>query len=57
MNNEVNNVTSSLELSKTNCQIIKQSTVFLRHIISLESIKIDPSKTEAIIKMPLPRSV
>ena len=30
--------------------------MFLGHIISSEGIKIDPSKTEAITKIPLPRS-
>ena len=48
---------SSLKLSKTKCQIRKLSIVVLGHIISSEGIKIDPSKTEAITKMPLPRSV
>ena len=48
---------SGLKLNKTKCQIRKQSIVFLGHIISSEGIKIDPSKTEAITKMPLPRSV
>ena len=48
---------SGLKLNKTKCQIRKQSIVFLGHIISPEGIKIDPSKTEAITKMPLPRSV
>ena len=46
---------NGLKLTKTKCQIRKQSIVFLGHIISSESIKIDPSKTEAITKMPLPR--
>ena len=46
-----------MKLNKTKCQIRKQSIVFLGHIISSEGIKIDPSKTEAITKMPLPRSV
>ena len=48
---------SSLKLNKTKCQIRKQSIAFFEHIISSEGIKIDPSKTEAITKMPLPRSV
>ena len=48
---------SGLKLNKTKCQIRKQSIVFLGHIISSEGIKIDPSKTEAITKIPLPRSV
>ena len=30
--------------------------MFLGHIISSEGLKIDPSKTEAITKIPLPRS-
>ena len=46
-----------MKLNKTKCQIRKQSIVFLGHIISSEGIKIDPSKTEAITKMPLSRSV
>ena len=48
---------SGLKLNKTKCQIRKQSIVFLGHIISSADIKIDPSKTEAITKIPLPRSV
>ena len=48
---------SGLKLNKTKCQIRKQSIAFLGHIISSEGIKIGPSKTEAITKMPLPRSV
>ena len=48
---------SGLKLNKTKCQIRKQSIVFLGHIVSSEDIKIDPSKTEAITKMPLPRSI
>ena len=48
---------SDLKLNKTKCRIRKQSIVFLGHIISSEGIKIDPSKTEAITKIPLPRSV
>ena len=48
---------SGLKLNKTKCQIRKQSIVFLGHIISSEGIKTDPSKIEAISKMPLPRSV
>ena len=47
---------SDLKLNKTKCQIRKQSIMFLGHIISSEGIKIDPSKTEAITKIPLPRS-
>ena len=48
---------SGLKLNKTKCQIRKQSIAFLGHIISSEGIKIDPSKTEAITKISLPRSV
>ena len=48
---------SGLKLNKIKCQIRKQSAVFLGHMILSEGIKIGPSKTEAIIKMPLPRSV
>ena len=48
---------SHLKLNKTKCQIRKQSIVFLGHIISSEGIKTDSSKTEAITKMPFPRSV
>ena len=48
---------SGLKLNKIKCQIRKQSVVFLEHIILSEGIKIGLSKTEAIIKMPLPRSV
>ena len=48
---------SGLKLNKTKCQIRKQPIVFLGHIISSEGIKIDPSKTEAITKMPLAISV
>ena len=47
---------SGLKLNKTKCQIRKQLIVFLGHTVS-EGIKIDPSKTEAITKMPLPGSV
>ena len=47
---------SDLKLKKTKCQIRKQSILFLGHILS-EDIKVDPSKTEATTKMPLPRSV
>ena len=50
-------IESGLKLNKTKCQIGKQSIVFFGHIISSEGIKTDPSKTEAIIQMPLPRSV
>ena len=46
-----------MKLSKTKCQIRKKSIVFWGQIISSEVIKIDPSKTEAIAKMSLPRSV
>ena len=45
-----------MKLNKTKCQIRKQSIVFLGHILS-KGIKIDPPKTEAITKMPLPKSV
>ena len=48
---------SGLKLNKINCQIRKQSIAFLGHTISSEGIKIDPSKTEGITIMPLPRSV
>ena len=48
---------SGLKLNKTKCEIRKQSIVFLGHIISSKGIKIDPSKTEAITKMLLSRSV
>ena len=48
---------SDLKLNKTKCQIRRQPVVFFGHIISSEGIKIDPSKTEAITKMPLSRSV
>ena len=50
-------VSNSLKHNKTKCQSRKQSIVFLGHIISSEGIKIHPSKTEAITKIPLPRSV
>ena len=45
-----------LKLNKTRFQIRKQSIVVLGYIYS-EGIKIDPSKTEAITKMPLSISV
>ena len=48
---------SGLKVNKTKCQIRKQSIVFLGHIILSEGIKIDPSKTDAITMMLLPRSV
>ena len=48
---------SGLKLSKTKCQIRKKSIVFWGQIISSEVIKIDPSKTEAIAKVSLPRPV
>ena len=48
---------SGLKLNKMKCQIRKQSIIFLGHIISSEGIKIDTSKTGAIIKMPLSSSV
>ena len=48
---------SGLKLNKLKYQIRKQTIVFLRNIILLEGIKIDPSKTEVITKIPLPRSV
>ena len=48
---------SGLKLNKTNCQIRKQLIVFLGHIFTSEGIKIDPSKTEAVTKILLPRSV
>ena len=48
---------NGLKLNKTKCQIRKQSTVFLWHIVLSEDIKTDPAKTKAITKMPLPRSV
>ena len=43
--------------TKLKCQIRKQLIVFLGCIILSEGITIDPSKTEAITKIPLPRSV
>ena len=48
---------SALKLNKTKCQIREQSIAFVGHIISSEGIKIDPSKTEAVTKMLLPKSV
>ena len=45
------------KVKKAKCQIRKQSIVFLGQIISSEGIKFDPAKTEAITKMPLPRSI
>ena len=33
------------------------SIVFLRHIISSEGIRVDPSKTDAITKMSVPQSL
>ena len=46
-----------MKLNKTKCQIRRQSIVFLGIIISSEGIKIDPSKTGAITKMSLLKSV
>ena len=48
---------SGSKLNKSKCQIRKLSIIFLGRIISSEDIKIDPSKTEAITKLSLPRSV
>ena len=48
---------SGSKLNKSKCQIRKLSIVFLGRIISSEDIKIDPSKTEAITKLSLLRSV
>ena len=48
---------SGLKLNKTKCQIRKQLIEFLRHIILSKGIKIGLSKSEAITKTPLPRSV
>ena len=48
---------NGLKLHKTECQIRKQPVVFLGHIILSEGIKTDPSKNEAITKMPLPRPI
>ena len=54
-----------MKLNKIKYQIRKQLLllyyivviIFLGHIIPSEGIKINPLKTEAIIKMPLPKSV
>ena len=48
---------SGLKLNRKKCQIGVKSIVFLGHIISSEGVKVDPAKTEAITKMPLPNSV
>ena len=48
---------SGLKLIKLKCQIRKQAIVFFGNILLLEGIKIGPSNTEAITKIPLPRSV
>ena len=45
---------SGLKLNKKKCQIGVKSILFLRHIISLEGVKVDPAKTETITKMLLP---
>ena len=48
---------SSLKLNKNKCQCYKNSIVFLGQIISSGGIRVDPSKTDAITKMPVPKSL
>ena len=44
-------------LNKNIFQFCKNSIVFLGYIISSESIRVDPSKADAMIKMSVPQSL
>ena len=48
---------SGLKLNKNKCQFLKESIVYLGHIISSDGIRVDPFKTGAIAKMPIPQSL
>ena len=48
---------SGLKLNKIKCPFREEAIVFLGHIISSESIRVDPFKTDAITKMSAPQSL
>ena len=48
---------SGLKFNKNKCQFRKESIVILGHIISLEGIRFDRSKADAITKIHVPQSL
>ena len=48
---------SSLKLNKNKCKFRKKSIVFVGHTTYSEDVGVDPSKTDAITKLPVPQSL
>ena len=48
---------SGLKLNKKKCQVGIKFIAFFGHIVSSQSVKINPAETEAITKTSLPNSV
>ena len=47
----------NLKLKPSKCEFLKSEITYLGHIVSIEGIRTDPEKTEAIKSWPIPRTM
>jgi len=50
-------ISAGLKLKPSKCRFLQVQVGFLGHVISADGIATDPSKTEAIARWPVPRTV
>ncbi|MEW8316224.1 MAG: reverse transcriptase domain-containing protein [Candidatus Thiodiazotropha endolucinida] len=49
--------TNNLKLKASKCEFFKRAVTYLGHVVSEEGICTDPTKTEAVLNWPVPKSV
>ena len=48
---------AALKLKPNKCEFFKKKITYLGHVVSEEGIEVDPKKTEAVKKWPIPKTV
>ena len=49
--------TNNLKLKASKCEFFKREVTYLGHVVSEEGIRTDPTKTEAVLNWPVPKTV
>lgn len=49
--------TAGLTLNREKCQFCKRELKFLGHIVTSQGLMVDPEKVEAVVRIPIPKSV
>ena len=48
---------AGLKLKLSKCEFFKKRIIYLGHVVSEKGIEVDPKKTEAVRKWPVPKTV